>query len=194
MNGQTPSFNAPDVVMPKTSIAVPKIEIAEREPVWIDTKSAIMRTPIVNNEKINTNVDWDSFMEEPEISMISPTNPVMTVEQFRNHPNFRKHYLGHETIKVNGKEYPVMVTTGMYGNNLGIENDHTYAYDPETGKIRKVVEDGVFGHIGMYGRGFDKDSEWIDMPPAEGWKYQQTGHNMNYTMPTYRTAYGQFYK
>ena len=166
---QTP--NLPSVVLPKT-FDLPKLEIAERGPVWIDTKSATMRTPIVNNEKINTNVDWNSFMEEPKIAMVSPTNPVMTVEQFRNHPNFRRVYsgrLGHTaptSINIGGVEYPIAVTTGMYGNNLGIENDHTYAYDPNTGKIRKLKEDFTGGVRSSYG--FEEGSEWIDMLPAEG--------------------------
>lgn len=122
----------------------------------------------------------------------------MSVDEFRNHPNFRRAYsgrLGHTaptSINIGGVEYPIAVTTGMYGNNLGIENDHTYAYDPNTGKIRKLKEDYTGGVRSSYG--FEEGSEWIDMLPAEGWKYQQTGHNMNYTMPTYRTAYGQFYK
>lgn len=147
--GKTP--NLPSAVLPKT-FDLPKLEIAERGPVWIDTKSATMRTPIVNNEKINTNVDWNSFMEEPEIAMISPTNPIMTLEQFRNHSNFRDPYLGNKIVKIDGVEYPVAVTTGLIGKGApmfgggNLENDATYAYDASTGKIRKVKEN-MFGVI-----------------------------------------------
>ena len=55
-----------------------------------------------------------------------------------------------------------MATTGLFGNPT-VDNDHTYAFDPATGKIRKVRESVVFGgpsNIGGYS--FARGSEWID--------------------------------
>lgn len=187
---QTQAPNLPIATLPRT-FDLPKIEIAERAPVWIDTRTAARR-PIQNTDKIDTNVDWSQFEEDVDIN---PVTTHMTAEEFRNHPNFRRGYsgrLGHTvptSINIGGVEYPIAVTTGMYGNNLGIENDHTYAYDPSTGKIRKLKEDFTGGVRSSYG--FEEGSEWIDMLPAEGWKFQQSGHNMNYGPATYRTAYGR---
>lgn len=147
------------------SLDIPKITIPEYTPVQIDTTSA-MSTYATNDNKIDTDVDWNAYTD------ISIAKPTMSVEQFRNHPNFRKAYsgrLGHSaptTINIEGTEYPIAVTTGMYGNNLGIENDHTYAYDPNTGKIRKLKEDFTGSVRSSYG--FEEGSDWIDMIPEEG--------------------------
>lgn len=90
-------------------------------------------------------------------------NTGITEEQFRNNKHFRNHYgynPGH-TVEIDGKSYPVMVTTGLYGNNYGVENDRSYAFDPETGKIRAVKED----IMGMLRPSWAKESDWI----TPGW-------------------------
>lgn len=80
------------------------------------------------------------------------SSPYLTEEQFRNHSNFRDPYLGSKTVKIDGVEYPVAVTTGLIGKGapmfggVNLENDATYAYDASTGKIRKVKEN-MFGVV-----------------------------------------------
>lgn len=103
-------------------------------------------------------------------------------QRFLHHNNFRKHYNGTEHITIDGKQYPLMVTTGLYGSNYGIENDHSYAFDPETGKIRKVNED-MFGRVELKEPGYEQgpkwaeDSEWVDINVLPGFKKQ--GGTMN---------------
>lgn len=84
-------------------------------------------------------------------------NPrAFTKQDFNTHKNFRDPYHQFTTIAVDGKTYPIRVTTGLYGKG-GIENDHSYAFDEETGMIRKVDETLIGTPTGK----FAKDSQWI---------------------------------
>lgn len=103
------------------------------------------------------------------------TKPIITEGQFRNSKYFRGvHGMApNAVITVGGKKYPIMATTGLYGNTMGLTNDHTYAYDPETGKIRKVYEN----FMGMPFNQFDHGSEWID--PSTLPLFNKQGGKMN---------------
>lgn len=54
-----------------------------------------------------------------ETESMPAANPVMTEEQFRTHKNFRNIYGSpkNRTITIEGKEYPIMASTGLLGNN-----------------------------------------------------------------------------
>jgi hypothetical protein len=115
-----------------------------------------------SEEAYHPDVNTPAKSSTPAVS--SPgSKPAAQQNAFKNHPNFRRAYsgrLGHTaptSINIDGVEYPIAVTTGMYGNNLGIENDHTYAYDPKTGKIRKLKEDFTGAVRSSYG--FEEGSE-----------------------------------
>jgi hypothetical protein len=55
-----------------------------------------------------------------------------------------------------------MATTGLFGNPV-VDNDHTYAFDPKTGMIRKVKESWIFGGPTVGGNNqFAHGSTWID--------------------------------
>ena len=81
--------------------------------------------------------------------------------------HFRPHKGGTTHVTIDGTSYPVMVTTGLLGNDLGLENDRTYAYDETNGKIKllhegmfgNVVKGGKRGHTGKWADGAD----WIDL-------------------------------
>ena len=79
-----------------------------------------------------------------------------TKQDFNTHQNFRDPHHQFTTITVDGKTYPIRVTTGLYGK-AGIENDQTYAFDEATGMIRKVGEYLAGTPTGN----FAKDSQWI---------------------------------
>ena len=69
-----------------------------------------------------------------------------------------------KTTFINGKEYPIVVTQNLIGKKVpGLENDRTYAVDPETGLIRKVREFWT-GHISTDSGGakWDAGSDWVD--------------------------------
>lgn len=110
-----------------------------------------------------------------ETDSIPQTKPIITEGQFRNSKYFRGvHGMSpNAVITVGDKNYPIMATTGLYGNTMGLTNDHTYAYDPETGKIRKVYEN----FMGMPFNQFDHGSEWID--PSTLPLFNKQGGKMN---------------
>lgn len=70
--------------------------------------------------------------------------PRLTVDDYRNSKYFRNVHgmVDGATVTIDGKKYPIFVIQNRY-NGLGKskeENDHTYAVDPETGKMRRVFE------------------------------------------------------
>ena len=73
---------------------------------------------------------------------------------------WRSHHNGIKSVRIDGVEYPVMVSTGIlaYEGGLGIENDHSYALDPNTGKVRKLTEYGTGNINGTWADG----STWVD--------------------------------
>lgn len=101
-------------------------------------------------------------------SMFTPNaNGSVSKKQFMGSSHFRPHKGGTTHVTIDGTSYPVMVTTGLLGNDFGLENDRTYAYDETNGKIKllhegmfgNVVKGGKYGHTGKWADGAD----WIDL-------------------------------
>jgi hypothetical protein len=44
-------------------------------------------------------------------------------------------------VTIGGKQYQVFVTKNLKNNDLGLVNDWSYAFDPETGKMIQLKED-----------------------------------------------------
>lgn len=102
----------------------------------------------------------------------SYTTKAFTLQDFNNHKNFRDPYHEFKTITVDGKTYPIRVTTGLYGRS-DIENDHSYAFDEETGMIRKVGEYLAGTPTGKFAEGsqwvhprFFYEDQWLQQHPA----------------------------
>ena len=95
---------------------------------------------------------------------VTSTNTGWTEQDFRSSPYFRDIYGGHKNrvLTIDGRTYPIMATTGLFGNPV-VDNDHTYAFDPKTGMIRKVKESWIFGGPTVGGNNqFAQGSTWID--------------------------------
>lgn len=92
-------------------------------------------------------------------------NSNQIMQWFTENDNFRKSNSGTpDKITVGGIEYPVFVTKKFYGQPYGIHNDETYAIDPQTGKIRRLVESGT-GQVKGWAFGnaqFVDGEDWID--------------------------------
>lgn len=107
--------------------------------------------------------------------------PVMSLDEFRNHKNFRNHYGFREnaSLTIEGKNYPIMVSTGTYSpGSKDLYNDHTYAYDPETGLVRAVDE----SFIGVPNQRWKSGSDWVDWNKSFGLKQKHGGimNRINY--------------
>lgn len=127
---------------------------------------------------------------QPEKSAVTPTTetkqpPLITEQEFRNNAHFRNHYFlkDNANITIDGKTYPIMVTTGLYNNNYGVENDRTYAFNPETGQIRAVFEN----FTGMPHNQWATNSEWITPGWMAGPEYEWKKAN---PMPAMRNPLG----
>lgn len=112
----------------------------------------------------------DGNMSKYDYKTLSAPQPVVkprpsvTKEQFLNNEYFRSHHTAGETVTIDGKEYPIMVTQKLLNKKqYGLENDRTYALDPDTGLIRLVTENG-FGMISPMGvkPTFQHGSDWVD--------------------------------
>lgn len=146
-------------------------EVPEIQPV------PISKTPATPVEVAPTPVQpfptFEPFPKYPTSQTETPNDAPITPGQriddsaLRNHPNFRNSYTGDTFWSINGTRYPIAVTTGLLGNGSSmfggqLQNDETYAYDPNTGKIRRVQED-IFGRVKGPAQ-FAAGSEWINMP------------------------------
>ena len=127
---------------------------------------------------------------QPEERAVTPTTeteqtPLITEHEFRNNAHFRNHYFlkDNANITIEGKTYPIMVTTGLYNNNYGVENDRTYAFNPETGQIRAVFEN----FTGMPHNYWATNSEWITPGWMAGPEYEWKKAN---PMPAMRNPLG----
>lgn len=102
---------------------------------------------------------------------VSTSRPMMTEEQFRKHANFRNIYglPYNHTVTIEGKKYPVMASTGLYNNTMGIENDAIYAFDPATGQIRQVAESMVGTPKSEWASGSDWSNALSGLEAQKAW-------------------------
>ena len=129
--------------------------------------------PVTANPVIpETPVSTSSSAQTPAATPATPvpaakvasTNTGWTEQDFRSSPHFRNIYGSpkNRVLTIEGKTYPIMATTGLFGNPV-VDNDHTYAFDPNTGMIRKVKESWIFGGPTVGGNNqFAQGSTWID--------------------------------
>ena len=156
-------------------------QVPETQTVTSQTEKPIIAkqtsNPIVQNQVTET----QTVTPQPRTSGI-------TEQDFRTNKHFRNHHFLNDnvSIDIDGKEYPIMVTTGLYDNHYGVENDRTYAFDPETGMIRAVWED----FTGMPYKRWAKDSEWITPGWMAGPEYEWKQAN---PMPAMRGPLGGGY-
>ena len=134
-----------------------------------------MEIPVVNPKTQPTVTQPEQTQpaaQQPSAPQTSGYTPrAFTLQDFNTHKHFRNPYHGHRTVTVEGKTYPIRVTTGLYGRGE-IDNDQMYAFDEATGMIRKVDEN----MIGFpSGRGFAKGSQWIH--PRFFYEEQWLQHN-----------------
>ena len=130
--------------------------------------------------------NWDAKFKEGAnwidiSSLVGPTasSQPVSLQQFNTSSYFRPHKNGIKSVTINGVSYPVLVTQNLFGNNYGLKNDHTYAFDASTGKV-KAVHEGLFGNVtkgGIYGHGAkwedeDPDAGWIDLRTLPGFQKQ----------------------
>lgn len=125
---------------------------------------------------------------QPEEKVVTPETeqtPLITEHEFRNNAHFRNHHFlkDNANITIDGKTYPIMVTNGLYNNNYGVENDRTYAFNPETGQIRAVFEN----FTGMPHNSWATNSEWITPGWMAGPEYEWKKAN---PMPAMRGPLG----
>ena len=91
-----------------------------------------------NNGRVQAS---DGAMSDYDYKTLTSTKPIATLQQLWDSGYFRKHYnYSNDTVKIGNVEYPLLVTTGLLGSGLDITNDHSYVFDPTTGKIRKLRE------------------------------------------------------
>lgn len=64
-----------------------------------------------------------------------------TYQQVLDMANYRKPHRMTHHVTIDGKQYPIIVTTGLGLHTSNLENDHSYAYDAETGRMIKLDED-----------------------------------------------------
>ena len=89
----------------------------------------------------------------------APKPSYYTLQQVYDMDNYREPYKMTRKATVNGKAYPIIVTTGMLLNSAGLENDHSYAYDESTGRIIKLQEDWTGGV--KHGK---TEGDWMPLP------------------------------
>ena len=114
--------------------------------------------------KFKEGADWVDIS-----SLVGPTasSQPISLQQFSTSSYFRPHKNDIKSVNINGANYPILVTQNLFGNSYGLKNDHTYAFDSSTGKV-KAIHEGLFGNItkgGIYGHG----AKWEDEDPNAGW-------------------------
>ena len=110
-------------------------------------------------------------MSNYDYKTLTAAKPLATLQQLWDSGYFRKHYnYGGETVKIGNAEYPLIVTTGLLGSGLDVTNNHSYVFDPTTGKIRKLRETWTGNIQAFRDPEFAKDSEWVDVQPILDYK------------------------
>ena len=132
-----------------------------------------------NIEFIDGNGLIISYQTKPEV-LTNKSNYILntskyTVDDILKTNNFRRPYGLNYNVSIDGIRYPVIVTKGNGFKNL--ENDHSYAYDAKTNRVRKLKENmfGSVSQVGNYGQ-FADDSSWISLNDyMTNYKFKQGG-------------------
>lgn len=167
-------------LVPKTPIIETK-PVVEENPVVEETTVETVPTPTTPNTLLSKT--WDQIRQnalsgQPVLSeaekAVLETKRVIdnNTTSFINSPYTRNIHgmKSKRSVNIDGKEYQIMVTTGLRGlfpgqwnNDTGIENDRTYALDPETGNVRAVWENVG----GIPGARWADYSSWMPMSDIE---------------------------
>ena len=129
----------------------------------VTANPVIPETPVSTSSSAQTPAATPAPAPKPAAKVTS-TNTGWTEQDFRSSPYFRNIYGSpkNRVLTIEGKTYPIMATTGLFGNPV-VDNDHTYAFDPNTGMIRKVEESWIFGGPTVGGKNyFAQGSTWVD--------------------------------
>lgn len=126
--------------------------------------------PVVNKPELVEKPVTEVVSETPrEDATLVTKTPIVTADKLINHKNFRRNYHGTEKVTIGGKQYQVFVTKNLKNNDLGLVNDWSYAFDPETGKMIQLKED-LQGQVVNNGQGsyrmnpeFLEGAKWIDI-------------------------------
>ena len=112
---------------------------------------------------------------------------------FGNANYFRKNNAwGYDTITIDGKTYQLRVTKGLREGS-GLMNDESYAFDPATGKVRRVAErwsgapktQWAEGEDWIDLNGFADEQEWLQSNPKPANRYLLNNANQYYINPKY---------
>lgn len=147
------------------------------KPVNVETPEAKPVLTSKSNDYQNAEAPTQQNIKADPVAVTTTSQtpaPVMSLNEFRNHQNFRNHYGFNKgaTINIEGKEYPIMVSTGTYNpGSKNLYNDHTYAYDPETGLVRAVDE----SFIGVPNQRWKSGAGWVNWNESLGLKHKQGG-------------------
>lgn len=117
----------------------------------------------VNNQPAPVNTPaTETVVTPPKSQMVDPAFKY----QRPNERFFRYHYNGTEDVKMGNDTYPVFVTRSesiSKNNKWGLKGDESYAYDPATGRVRRLQEN-MFGMI--QDQGDLKTPKWVE---GEDW-------------------------
>ena len=117
----------------------------------------------INNQPAPVNTPaTETVVTPPKSQMVDPAFKY----QRPNERFFRYHYNGTEDVKMGNDTYPVFVTRSesiSKNNKWGLKGDESYAYDPATGRVRRLQEN-MFGMI--QDQGDLKTPKWVE---GEDW-------------------------
>lgn len=155
--------------------------------------------------------DYQPLVEEdgtsqPSPVVTTPTTPTTptapsadalkrAADTFGNANYFRKsNAWGYDTITIDGKTYQMRVTKGLKDGS-GLMNDESYAFDPATGKVRRVAErwsgapktSWAEGEDWIDLNGFADEQEWLQSNPKPANRYLLNNANQYYINPKYST-------
>lgn len=117
---------------------------------------------VANQPTPTNNPSTETVVTPQQSQMIDPAFKY----QRPNERFFRYHLGGTENIKMGNDTYPVFVTRSesiSKNNKWGLKGDESYAYDPATGRVRRLQEN-MFGMV--QDQGDLKTPKWVE---GEDW-------------------------
>ena len=152
--------------------------------------------------------DYQPLVEEDETNPTSPrvSTPITTpaipsadalkraAATFNNENYFRMNKAwGMPTVTIDGKTYQMRVTKGLKDGS-GLINDESYAFDPDTGKVRRVAEywsgapksSWAEGEDWIDLNGFADEREWLQNNPKPSQQFIYSGAGQSSVNPAYK--------